>query len=138
MTKLSCLFFVTIALVEGLPPPRFGNQFGSPQLDEVGDPSNRVDVSAISDMYREREETLNTAIKMVEKTAKATNKTKDDLIRTVSANDTPNRNVTYQSKSRATTKLHSNDKKKHDTKRKHKRYNLTYITLQPKNPIKIR
>ena len=71
------IFDICIMLVVlGLPPPRFGNQFGSPQLDEVGDTSNRVNVSAISDMYREREENLNTAIKMVEKTAKATNKTK--------------------------------------------------------------
>ena len=65
-----------MSVVLGFPPSRFGNQFGSPQLDEVGDTSNRVNVSAISDMYRERKENLNTAIKMVEKTANANNETK--------------------------------------------------------------
>ena len=54
-----------------MPPPRFGNKFGSPQLDEVGDTSVRIDVSALTDSYRERQKTMNTAIKTVENTAKS-------------------------------------------------------------------
>ena len=60
----------------GLPPPRFGKEFGSPQLDEVGDASLQVDVSAISKMYRKKEEALNNAIKTVKDIAKANNEDK--------------------------------------------------------------
>merc|ERR1712133_19857 len=79
MASLSIIsfFFIAIAFVQGLPPPRFGKEFGSPQLDEVGDASLQVDVSAISKMYRKREEALNTADKTVEDIAKANNKNKD-------------------------------------------------------------
>ena len=60
--------------LSGLPPPRFGNEFGSPQLDEVRDTSVRFDMSAISDSYRERQKTMSIAIKEIEDTAKANNK----------------------------------------------------------------
>ena len=51
-------------------------------MDEVGDASLQVDVSAISKMYRKREEALNTAIKTVEDIAKANNENKGTLSRT--------------------------------------------------------
>lgn len=76
LSKSIDIIYKTRCLSLGLPPPRFGKEFGSPQLDEVGDASLQVDVSAISKMYRKREEALNTAIKTVKDIAKANNKNK--------------------------------------------------------------
>ena len=80
-SKTYLQFSILDFFLSGAPPPRFGKEFGSPQLDEVGDASVQVNVSAMSKMYRKREEALNNAIKTAEDTAKASGEMKGTVKR---------------------------------------------------------
>ena len=50
--------------------PQFGNRFGSSQMDEVSHTSINVNVSVVSEMYREREKSIKAAAKAMEEQLK--------------------------------------------------------------------
>ena len=61
----------SITFVTSAGSSKFGSKFGSSQLDEVSDASSKVDVSAVSQMYREREDSINAASKAMEEQARS-------------------------------------------------------------------